>query len=541
MILLGLCVYPFVILIYKCLFSGPDGAFTFEYIVKLYNSSSTYTAVKNTAIVSFLTAALSVFLAVPMAWLLTRTNVPCARKLRSYFCLPYAIPPYIGAIAWIYLANPTNGFLNAPFDTPFFNIYTMGGLIWVMSSFFYTFVLLVLLASLDRMDASLEEAAKLSGAGPLRVFFQITLPLIFPALTGGALLVALASAASFGVPAMIGNPARIYLLTTKIYTLQKMGSMSGILEAGTLSVLLLIIAVVVLLLNQWINKRFQFQFLGGKSSRPSLIELGKWRLPLFGCMISFLIVVFVLPVGGVLFAALSKIQGKIAWSNLGFQNFHRVLFEMEETPRALLNSLYLGVTAATAAVILGMGLAYIQWKTRVKGRHLIDILASLPYSTPGTVVALALIMAFSVDFFGLGFSLYNTLGILWLAYMAKYLCFALRTTGDGFSQIDDCLAEAARVSGATWWTTIRTIWFPLMKPSLVAAWFLIFMPSFSELTMTILLTGPGIETVGTLLFQLQEYSDASGGGAAVLAIFVITSVAFINWTVKILSKGKYGL
>ena len=156
-------------------------------------------------------------------------------------------------------------------------------------------------------------------------------------------------------------------------------------------------------------------------------------------------------------------------------------------------------------------------------------------------MALAFILAFSADIFGTGISLYNTLFLIGLAYMAKYLNFALRTTGDGFSQIDDCLAEAARISGASWFTTLRTIWFPLMKPALVASFFLVFMPAFSELTMTILLTGPGLETLGTFIFQLQEYGDTSGGGAAVLALLTIMIVFILNMLVRILSKGKYGL
>ena len=242
-----------------------------------------------------------------------------------------------------------------------------------------------------------------------------------------------------------------------------------------------------------------------------------------------------------LVSALSKVQGKLEWANFGLQNFSRVLFEVDETVRALVNSTTLAVTAATAATILGMLLSYVQYKTRIKGRHLLDVIASLPYSTPGTVVALAFIMAFGGKFLGVFPSIYSTLGILFLAYMTKYLSFAIRTTGDGFAQIDDSLAEASRVCGASFFQTLSRIWFPLMKPSLVAAWFLIFMPCFSELTMTILLTGPGIETLGTVLFQLQEYGDASGGGAAVLALLIILVVTFANYIVKSASKGKYGL
>lgn len=537
--LVAICIYPFGILFYKVIF--PNQNFSLKYIISVFEHSGTLRAFKNTILVSSAIAGLSLFIAVPLGWLIARTDLPLARQFRSWFCLPYAIPPYIGAMAWIYLANPTTGLINRMFSNSILNIYSYWGLIWVETTFLYTFVLLTVLTSLDRMDSSLEEAARLSGASPLRVFKDITLPLIQPALISGGVLVTLASAASFGVPALIGSPARIYFVTTQIYTFQKMGSMGGIYKAGALSVLLLVFALGILFLNQWIIKGKQYQIVSGKTSRPSLIELGKWKWPVFYFLCFLLFILFFLPLGGILITALSKIQGKLSFDNFGLDNFYRIIFKTNETGRALWNSFYLGVTAATGATMLAILLSYIQWKTKLRGRHMLEIAASFPYSIPGTVVALALILAFSSSFFGIGPSLYNTLAMLWLAYMVKFLSLAMKTVGDGYGQIDDVLAEAARVSGASWATSLKTIWLPLMKPSIIAAWFLIFMPAFGELTMTILLSGPGIETLGTLIFQLQEYADSSGGGSAVLALIVVFTVILINELVKKFSKGKYGL
>lgn len=539
-LLLILCIYPFGTLLIKVLFPGA-GEFTLKYFSKIFQSGTTYLAIKNSLVISIFTALLSTILAVPLSWLFTRTNLVGSRRWRSLFCLPYAIPPYIGAIAWIYLANPSNGILNNYLGTGFLNIYTHSGLIWVMSTFFYTFILLSLLTALDRMDPSLEEAARLSGAGPLRVFFNITLPIIWPSLMSGVILVLLAAAASFGVPAMIGSPARIFLITTKIYTLQEMGSMSGVYQAGALSMVLLLLAIIGLVINQKLLSKGHFKTVSGKSSRPSLVSLGKYQKPFQLFLFIMFLILFVFPIIGIIITALSKVQGRLTFSNFGLQNFQKILFEVEETPRAFSNSFKLAFSVATITTIFGMVLSYIRIKTRVKGRGLIEIIASIPYAIPGTVVALAFIITFSRGFLGIQIPLYNTIYLIGLAYTAKYLNFSLRTTGDGFGQIDDVLAEAARVSGASWFTTMKTIWFPLMKPALVASWFLVFMPAFSELTMTILLTGPGLETLGTLIFQLQDYADVSGGGAAVLATITIATVAAINGLVIYLSKGKYGL
>ena len=539
LVLFTFCIYPFIVLFLKIIF--PEGQLSFRYLSSVLKHSGSLKAFQNTFVVSLSISILSIVIAVPVGWLISRTDLPWSRRFRSWYCLPYAIPPYIGAMAWIYLANPTTGLLNRVLGESYLNIYSYFGLIWVEATFLYTFVLLAVLTSLDRMDSSLEEAARLSGAGPFRVFKDITLPLIRPAITSGGVLVALAAAASFGVPALIGNPAKIYLVTTQIYTFQKMGSMKGLFQAGALSVFLLVLALGLLLLNQWLIQGKQFKIVSGKASRPSLIELKEWRWPLFSILSVLLFFLFALPVLGILITALSQVSGELSFSNLGLGHFYRVFFEMSETGRALGNSLYLGVMSATLATFLAVFLSYIQWKTNLKGRHLLEVSASFPYSIPGTVVALAMILAFSRGIFGIGPSLYNTLAMLWIAYLVKFLSLAMKTIGDGFGQIDDSLAEAARVSGAGWLVTLKTIWVPLMKPSIVAAWFLIFMPAFSELTMTILLSGPGTETLGTLIFQLQEYADPTGGSSAVLALLVIFLVIVINLTVKKISGGKYGL
>ncbi|MCB0386716.1 MAG: iron ABC transporter permease, partial [Bdellovibrionales bacterium] len=337
LVLFVTCIYPFLILFFKVFFSGPDQTLDLEPLAYVLQNRSTLKAIGNTLVVSVATSLVSVLLALPLAWLLTQTDLPRPGIFRTLFCLPYAIPPYIGAIAWIYLANPTNGFLVNVFGQGVINVYTYSGLIWVMASFLYTFVLLSLLSTFDRMDSSLIEAARLSGASPWRVFSQIVLPLSLPSLLSGALLVALASAASFGVPALIGSPARIFLMTTKIYTLQKMGSLNGIYQAGALSLVLLFLAIFVLVGNQFLHRRLNFQTVGGKASRASLIELGKWKIPVLSLLVLALLVLFFLPLGGVVLTALARVPGVWGWDNITTANFFLFFFEMDETGRALWN------------------------------------------------------------------------------------------------------------------------------------------------------------------------------------------------------------
>lgn len=503
-------------------------------------NENTIKAIKNTFLISLTVAALCLAIGLPLAWLLTRTNLPFKNFFRSGFCLPYAIPPFVGAIGWIILANPTSGVLNQWLGLNL-NIYSYAGLIWVETSFLFTFVLLTALTVLDQMDSSLEEAARLSGANGLRVFIDIALPLLRPAILSGFLLSFLATAASFGVPALIGGPARIYLMTTQIYTYQRMGTATGLQMSIAVSVILGIATLVLLYGTQLFFSGNKNYTVGGKTSRPSLVPLNIWKLPLTILLSILFLIIFILPLTGVLLSALSSVQGSWSLSGLTLNNFNRVLFETEETARAIRQSLFLGFTSALICTAFAFIFNYFIYRTSWFGRTFASVIASMPFSTPGTVLALAFILSFSQGYFGVGPSLYNTLFLILLAYIVKYMSLSLKTVGDGYQQIHPSLEEAARISGAHWWTIMRTIYLPLLKTALIASMFLVFMPVLSELTMTILLTGPGLETIGTLIFSLQEYSDMGGGGASVLSIIVVVFILILNFSLKFLSKGRYGL
>lgn len=509
-------------------------------LLELFHNENLRVAIVNTFIISLCVGIGCLLIGVPLSWLLTRTDLPWKAHLRTWFCLPYAIPPYVGAIGWIILANPSSGLLNTLFGLQL-NVYSYSGLIWVETSFLFTFVLLTNLTALDKMDSSLEEAARLSGANPFQVFRDISLPLLKPAILNGFILCFLATAASFGVPAMIGGPARIYLMTTQIYSYQRMGTTQGVQNSIGISVILMLVTLVLLMVMQELSQKSHTQIIGGKSSKASLIKLKKIKWPVFLFLVILLFGIFILPLLGLLLSSVSSVQGDWSISNLTFSNFYRVLFETQETGRAIGNSFFLGIAAAVICVIVSFFIAYFSTKTNWKGKNILGIFASIPFSTPGSVLALALILVFSQGYFGIGPSLYNTLGLILIAYITKYMSLSIKTLQDGYSQIHISLDEAARVSGAHWWQVMKSIYFPILKSSIIAAVFFIFMPILGELTMTILLTGPQLETIGTLIFSLQEYSDMAGGGASVLSILIVLIVFSMNFILKKISKGHYGL
>lgn len=528
-----LCVYPFLFIGYS--FSFQNGAFDYAIYKRAFTNPMTIRSFRNTMIVCGSTVLFSTLISLPLAWLFTRTNLKFKNFWRTIFCLPYAVPPFIGAIAWIYLANPSNGLLRG--IIPGINIYSLSGLIFVMTAFFYTFILINLLSSFEKIDPSLEEAARISGASSFQVFYKITLPLVVPSLFSGMLLAFLSAMANFGIAALIGNAAGITMMTTQIFIFQKMASFTGLKLSGILSLGLLVITAAVFYLDHTVTKKFRFSLVTGKVARPSTIDLGhKHLFAQMGLALAALIL-FLLPVGAILIAALSKLQGNRELSNFGLQNFSTIFFKTDETYRALGNSFFLAIAAAIGCSLIGYFLSQAGKEIRPSLNKIKEAFVAIPYAVPGTVIA----FSFILTSLSLKLPLYNTLGIILLAYMAKFLNFSYRIINDGVGQIDKTLIDAAQVAGANSWQVFSRIWLPLLRPFLMASFFLVFMPAFSELTMSVLLTGPGNETIGTLIFQLQEYGDASGGGAAVLSFCVLILIVLMNAILKISTKGKYGL
>ena len=521
-LLFVLTILPIAMLLYRSVF-GADGA-SFESYREAYGRSVNLRAMVNTIVISVATVVLAGAIAIPAAWLVTRTDLPGHRRFRYLLLLPYIIPPYLGAIAWINLCNPSVGWLNRlvravsgnRIETAF-DIYTMTGVVWVLALFFYTFIYLNCISALENADPSLEEAARISGASPLRVFTTITIPLIRPALIAGTFLVFAAAAASFGVPEMIGRPGRVHVMTTQIYSSIKTGGIEGYRPAAALSASLLVVALGASIIADRMAHSRRITAISGKSARISRVRLGGWRWWAFGFVALIITLACALPLASIVLTSFMKVTGQFAWDGFTLDKYRYVLFERQSTARGFINSFMLAFGAATLAIVVGTALAYLKGHPRRRSGPIFDACVSLPYATPGTILALGLVLLWSWPF-----RLTDTLWILLIAYFAKYLSFSVKALTTNVQQVDVTLEEAARVSGAGFWKTIRTIWLPLLRPGILASWFLVFMPAFSELTMSVLLVGPGTETVGTVLFDLQEYADPPS--ASVVAVLILALI-----------------
>ena len=540
LILLYFIVLPLAVLIIDSVVV--DGHLDVSSYLTVYGQAVNMRALTNTAKISILVMILSVLITFPLAWLIGRTDLPGRKKFRTILVASYMIPPYVGAIAWTQLLNPDVGYLNALLKTIFslskapFNIYTEGGLIWVLTLFYSPFAFITISRGMEKMDPTLEEASRVSGASPLRVLWDVTLPLMAPSILAGGLLVFIGAGSAFGIPAIVGMPGNIEVLTTRIVSFVYMGNDSGIRNATTLAVSLMILANGLLFFMTWFMGRKDYTTIGGKSTRPALVELGKWK-----GLATFLVAVYafiavILPLGSIVITSFMVSMSKgLSLDNFGFDAWIPVL-ENSQYLDCIWRSLGYAFIAATIGTILSLFVAYLSVKTHVKGRSLPDLLVMVGGSTPSVVIALALIITFSGNY---GLNLYSTMWILIVSYLVKYMTMSVRTIAASLSQVSSSLEEAGLNSGAGWLRICKDIIMPLIAPSIVAGWFLIFMPSFYELTMSNLLYGSDTQTIGVLLYELQTYADTQN--ASVMSVIILIIVMVGNLILNKVSKGHIAI
>ena len=535
-------VLPMVYLIIKAFF--PEGSFTFEVFQRLYTYQMNLGALKNTLIAATVTMVLGTLIAFPLAWLVGRTNLFGKKFFRSLFVLTYMVPPYVGAMAWLRLLNPNVGTMNQFFrmifglgDTPGpLNIYTLGGLIWVLTTFYYPYAFITISRAMEKMDPSLEEASRISGASPLLTVFRVTLPMMTPSLIAGALLVFVAAMSCYGIPSIIGAPGKVHTVTTRIIEYNGLGA-QGISDATGLAVFLMALAILILYLSDFVVARKQYITVSGKSTRPNIVDLGKWRVPLTMLVSLFATIVVLIPFATILTTSFKIDVGKSLFDPENFTLTQwQTIFSRSETMSCLKNSLIFGVVTATVGIVVACTMSYLLQRTKIRGRKLPDFLITLGSGTPSVVIALGLIMTMKGDF---GVNIYNTAYIMIVAYLIKYLMMGMRTVVSAMSQIHVSLEECSQISGASWTRTMLKITGPLIFPSIAAGWFLIFIPSFYELSMTTLLYSNSTKTIG---FQLYEYwTFTSQPQSCAMAFGILMIVVVLNFLLNKLTKGEFSI
>ena len=533
-LLLFLVGYPLLWLILAAF--GLPREFGIEYFVRAFTRPQNYSALINTLQLALGTGVMSVLIGVPLAWATARTDIKFRNTMHALVALSYITPPYLTALAYIILLGPDAGQFNRflrmfiEVNSGPINIFTMGGIIFVIGIHVFAFTYFLTYSALRAVDSSLEELAQILGARRWQTTLRVNLPLVAPAITGGALLAAIDSLALFGPQAIIGTPAQIVFLPTRIYA--TIGSYPPRwAEASALSLVLVLLTVIGLAVQRSYLERRSYVTVGGRGLRTNRISLGAWRWPLLLFCIAVVFFSAVAPIGVLVLTAFSK-----SWadppslSNFTLAHFATALFFDQVSVRGIVNSTKLATAAAAVALVIGASVAYLDLRTSVRGRRLLDYLAILPLGLPGTVMAVGILLAF----LRLPVPIYGTIWILLAAYVARFVPLATRSASATFRQIDASLEEAGRITGASWSVAVRRILFPLSRPGLLVAFLLVFIPSFSELSATILLYAGGTETIAIAIYRLNDLGQLEVVSA--LAVFTIAVVLVLSGLVNWLSN-----
>ncbi len=537
-ILIITVVLPVAMIVYNVFFY--KWSFDWSLFASMLTDPDNLAAMWNTVKISFFVTTLGTVVGLFFAWLIGRSDIPLKGLMKSLFVIPYMFPPFIGAMAWGLLLAPRSGYINKMFmaltggRTPLFNINTLAGIVFVELCYYFPFVFIQVSGALERMDPTLEESARIAGANQMTVIRRITMPLVVPAIAAGAMLILISSLSHFGVPAILGFSNGIFTLPTKIYELiyRASGSFEGIRRGASLSILLVAVVVLALALQRRVLRAGRYDIIRGKSMRPMLIKLRGWKVPLLLVCFVFLVITVILPLCTIFGVGFLKAYGvPMKLANMTLNNFKYVLFESKMARDSIRNSFFLSITSAVITMLVGTMIAYVIVKIQPRGKGVLEVLGILPYSIPGIVLAVGVILTWSGAFY---LNLYNTIWIILIAYIARYMAFSMKSASASLEQVHDSLEEASRTCGASHFESLLDVTLPLIRPGMVAGFFLIFLPAMRELTTSLLLYGPFTRTMGVAIYSINEegYTVQACALAGVAIIIIVLGELLLRFVTR---------
>lgn len=513
--------------------TGP-GAFTFDNFVRAYEDRHLLGLLWNSLVYGTGTAIVSLLMGASVAWVVERTNAPGRSLFHVFSLMSFAIPGLLTTMAWILIFSPNIGWGNALLKNVFglenapVNIYSMGGMIWALSSHYFPLAYLLMGPAFRVLDNRMEEAAAISGARNWQIATRITLPLLRPALLSTLLLLFVRGIESFEVPRLLGIPANISVFTTEIQNAT--GEVPP--EFGTGSALGMTL-LFICILGVWLYRKATvdssaYATVTGKGYRPTPLDLGRWRWPVSMLTWTMFIIALGLPLFTLFWQSFFEVVTVPQLARIGDGSLKNYvfLFSYPAFLTALANSGLLGFLAATIVVTLAFVLAWIAQRTQTRHGWIIDALAFAPIAIPSVIIGASILFAYIMIPIGV----YNTIWILLIAYVTMYIPYGMRFASGGIVQIHKELEEVAEVSGATLLQTFRHVLIPLLAPALLAAWLYVFVLAVRELAASIFLAGPGTQVLGTISLTMWEEGGSFG---AVCALGIVQIVPLIGIVILI--------
>ena len=510
--------------------AGP-GAFTLDNFINAYTVEHLWELVENSIVFAIGSSIVTLVVGVAIAWVVERTDAPGRNVFHALSLVAFAIPGLLIAMAWALTLSPNIGWANGVLKSMFgleeapFNIFSMWGMIWVLSSHYFPLAYLLMGPAFRVLDIRMEEAAVVSGARNWQVTRRVTMPLLRPAILSTLLLIFVRAIEAFEVPLLLGLPNGIKVFTTEIR--------DAIAEAppefgysSALGLTLLAICILGVYLYRRATRHAEaYATVTGKGYMPTPIALGPWRWPVTIATS----LVFVVALGLPLFT--------LVWQSFYFKTVpnvdlvkdftleaYRYILEYPVFLNGLKNSALLGAMSATIVVLLGFVMAWIVQRTNIRNAWTLDAVAFIPIAIPSVIIGASILFAYLM----LPIPVYNTIWILLIAYVTMYLPYGMRFASGGIIQIHKELEEVAEVSGATLMQTFRRVLLPLMAPVLIAAWLYIFVMAVRELTASLFLAGPTTQVLGTISLTLWEEGGSFGNVAALSVIQIIPLVLIVG-------------
>lgn len=538
LILFAYVIYPFYSTFIQS-FAGDNQLANYQKFFSL-ESTANLEALWNSFYISIISVICCAVVGVMMAFLLERYDFPGRRLLSVLVLVPMALPPLVGVLSFTFLYGES-GIFPRLFQQMFqledvpFALKGIWGVIVVHTFTMYTYFYLTASAAIKGLDPSLEEAATSLGASRIRVWRKIILPMLTPSLIASSLLVFMVSMASYTAPLMFGVERT---MTMQIYLSRTNGNLD---MAATQSTILSFVSITFLLIMRWYQNRRNYQNLS-KGISVHRSEVSSKPLKYLAVALSFIgTLILILPILVLILISFSK-DGAWTIQILPTEytlDHYKALFTDERTWRPIWNSLQMGFIATVGNIIFGVAAAYAMVRLSFKGKTALDILITIPWALPGTVVAVNLIAAFSTEsVFTFNQVLIGSFWILPLAYFIRHLPLVFRSTSASLMQLDQSVEEASRSLGATWWYTFRRIVIPLTLSGVLAGTLLAFVQSIGEFVASILIYNTSTIPLSVAIFQkLYAFKFGTACAYGVLQIILILIVLIIS---ERLSKGSAG-
>jgi iron(III) transport system permease protein len=534
-ILIYQVLLPFLLIIWTSLKVAHPGdpeflqlSFTAANYFRAFAIREFWEASLNTFYFASVSTLFSFVLGTFLAWTVVRTNTPMAQLIGMITLGRIIIPGVIITISWILLASPSIGILNY-FITAitgvrrFLNIYSFWGMVWVQSLEMAPLAYLLMSAAFQSTDPRLEEASAIAGAGAWSTFYRVSLPLILPATAASTLLLFIQTVESFEVPLLLGGRARVPVYTTEVYfNTARTPTDWGL--ASTYSMMLLVLSMALLFVYfRLVRHTERYQTITGKDFKPRRIDLGAWRY--MTCALSLLLVFLIsgLPFIMMLYASLMpRFQPPTleALSELTLVNYRSLLGDWNYSVRPLWNSTLLGVASASVVMLLVAAISYFVNKSRIRSRKILDFLGFAPIALPSVVLGTAFLWFYLL----VPLPVIGSLSIIGLAYVTRYMPYALRFVSTSMVQIHTELEEAAAVAGGSWWKNLYRIYLPLLRPGLMAGWFWVMVHAYRELTIALMLARSRNRTAAVIIFDLWSNGSFPQLSAFGVLMFVILIV-----------------